>query len=55
MRSSQSIAVNGKSIDTANVFNINGNNYFRVRDLAELLGFSVDYDASTNTVILKSA
>ena len=36
-------------------FNIGGNNYFMLRDLGEALGFEVDYDAATRTMIMNSA
>ena len=52
-RSLQSISVNGK---TANLkaFAIGGNNYFRLRDLDDILGYQVDYDATSNTVVITS-
>ena len=34
------------------VANIGGNNYFKLQDLGDALGFFVDYDASTRTVII---
>ena len=36
------------------VYNIGGNNYFKLRDLGELLGFGVDYDQSTNTAKIEA-
>ena len=33
-------------------YNIGGNNFFRIRDLAKAFGFGVEYDAKTNTGIL---
>ena len=35
-------------------FNIGGNNYFMLRALGEALGFEVDYDAATRTMIVNS-
>lgn len=35
-------------------YNINGNNYFQVRDLGSKLGFGVDYDTETSTVLLST-
>ncbi len=35
-------------------YNINGNNYFKLRDLAEALAFGVDWDAEKNSVIIDS-
>lgn len=36
------------------VYLINGNNYFKLRDLGKTLGFYVDFNDDTNTVILKT-
>lgn len=33
---------------------INGNNYFKVRDLGKTIGFYVDFDKDSNTIIIKS-
>jgi len=33
-------------------YNINGYNYFRLRDLGDALGFSVDWDESANTILI---
>ena len=35
-------------------YNINDNNYFKLRDLGDALGFTVDYDADSNTAIVSS-
>ena len=40
--------------DGLSVYNIGGNNFFKLRDLGELMGFTVDYDAGTNTAIVRS-
>lgn len=34
---------------------INGNHFFKLRDLGELLGFEVDYDEATNTASITTA
>ena len=34
------------------VYNIGGNNFFRLRDLGNALGFGVDYDAATNSAVI---
>lgn len=54
--SAQSLVLDGKNINmsTVSAYNIGGNNYFKLRDLGTLLGFTVDYDASTNTTIITS-
>ena len=35
-------------------YNIDGSNYFKLRDLGDALGFTVDYDADSNTAIVLS-
>lgn len=52
--SAQNFQVDGKTVKTE-VYNIDGNNYFKLRDIAMLLkgtqsGFSVDYDAGTGMI-----
>lgn len=52
------VLVDGKAI-TFEAFNINGNNYFKLRDIAYVLNgsdsqFSVGYDATTDTIYLTS-
>lgn len=49
--STHSLAVDGEKLD-ATVYNIGGNNYFKLRELGEALGFGVDYDRSTATVLI---
>ena len=44
----------GWPISGLSAFNLGGNNYYKLRELSERFGFSVDYDAVTNTVILNS-
>jgi hypothetical protein len=41
-------------VDDVSIYNIGGNNYFKLRDLGELLGFAVDYDAESNTALVFS-
>jgi len=52
--SSQSIVINGVPNSDISVYNIGGNNYFKLRDLGSIIGFFVDYDPETNTAIIKS-
>ena len=40
---------------SAYVYNLGGNNFFKLRDLGDALGFTVDYDAQTNTVLIYSS
>ncbi len=49
--SDHSIMVNGEKLDTI-VYNIGGSNYFMLRVLGSALGFGVDYDAETQTVVV---
>ena len=35
-------------------YNINGNNYFKLRDLGELIGFNVSWDGENNCVLIDS-
>ena len=44
----------GETDLTAKAFKIDGNNYYRVRDLGKALDFGVDYDKEANTVLLSS-
>ncbi|MBQ7624761.1 MAG: hypothetical protein IJS65_05770 [Clostridia bacterium] len=55
---SQNLTINGES-RYAEIYNINGNNFFKLRDMAALLDgtgsqFSVDYDAPTKTITVKT-
>lgn len=52
-RSIQSVSVNGRP-EKLKAYNIGGYNYFRLRDLAAVLGFDVDYPADTGTVVISS-
>ena len=51
--SAQSIEIDGKKADLS-AYNIGGNNFFKLRDLGTALGFDVDYDSATATMIVKS-
>ncbi len=52
--SSHSLYVDGKEVSLS-AFNIGGNNFFKLRDLGELLNFTVDYDNATRTMLIISA
>jgi hypothetical protein len=43
--------VNGVQVRPS-VFIIGGNNFFRLRDLGDMIGFTVGYDETTQTVLL---
>ncbi len=50
----QTILVDGDPRSDLRVYNIGGNNYFRLRDLGAALGFHVDYDEPSNTAVILS-
>ena len=52
--SKQSVLINGEAVEGISVYNIGGNNYFKLRDLGSALGFTVAFDADTNTAIILS-
>ena len=54
MLSPQNLSVNGEDIDCEK-YNIDGSNFFQLRELGDALGFEVDYDAVTNTTVVRSA
>jgi alkaline phosphatase len=54
VRSNQPLYVNGE-LSSIRAYNLGGNNYFQLRELGAALGFEVDYDADTRTVIIGSA
>ena len=49
--SSQSFYLEDRMIDLE-VYSINGTNYVKLRDVGQVVGFGVDYDASSNSVII---
>lgn len=53
----QHLEIDGRERDGAEIYNINNETYYRLRDIAMLLrgtpaAFSVDYDATTRTVLI---
>lgn len=50
----QTIVVDGAELSGLRVYNIGGANYFRLRDLGDCLGFAVDYDEGSRTVLVSS-
>ncbi|WP_036730508.1 stalk domain-containing protein [Peptoniphilus mikwangii] len=52
-KSTQNITIDGNEI-YYDGYNINGNNFFKLRDLGQTIGFYVDYDEKEDTVIIKS-
>lgn len=53
-KSSQIIQVNGITVTGVSVYNVAGNNYFKLRDLQAYLGFGLSYNESTRTVVITS-
>ena len=51
VKSAQKLTINGESAYLA-PYNIGGQNYFALRDLDDALGFGVDYDAATKTMLV---
>ena len=45
------IYVDGK-LSSLTAYTINESNYFKIRDLADAIGFSVDWNSATNTIII---
>ena len=51
--SDQLLSVDGLTVNCEK-YNVDGFNYFKLRDLGDALGFTVDYDADSNTAIVLS-
>ena len=51
--SSSALLKDGVNV-TLNAYNINGNNYFKLRDLGKLIGFNVGWDGANNCIIIDS-
>ena len=50
--SAQYIWIMGTDSAGLSIYNIGGNNFFKLRDMGAALGFLVDYDAASNTAIV---
>lgn len=53
VKSPQKMYIDGK-IASISAFNIGGNNFFKLRELGDALGFGVDFDIDTGTVLISS-
>lgn len=51
VRSGWTLLVDGKTADVS-VYNIGGSNYYKLRDLADAIGFDVDYINATRLVAI---
>ncbi|MBQ2330143.1 MAG: hypothetical protein II387_05255, partial [Oscillospiraceae bacterium] len=51
VKSNKTIEVNGEAIEITS-YAFGGHNFFRLRSLGEALGFGVDWDASTRTMLV---
>jgi len=49
--STSSVYLNGESV-TLTAYTIDGNNYFKLRDIGEALDFSVSWDGTNNTIVI---
>ncbi|MBE6909964.1 MAG: hypothetical protein E7474_10415 [Ruminococcaceae bacterium] len=54
VRSAQKLIIDGAPVTDLTAFNIGGNNFFKLRELGEKLGFGVDYDQASNTMVVTS-
>lgn len=52
--STSTIYLDGKEVDLT-AYTINGNNYFKLRDLAAALDFGVTWDASSNSIVIDTS
>ena len=52
--SDSTIVLDGKTLSLTG-YRINGNNYYKIRDVGSVLGFSVDFDPETEIVLIGSA
>ena len=48
----QTILINGQRSASIRAYNLAGNNFFRLRDLGRALGFSVDYNEESRTMLV---
>lgn len=53
VRSSDKLVINGEKAEIK-AYKIEGFNYFRLRDLGDIIGFGVDYDFENNKVVISS-
>ena len=52
--SDATVVIDGRTVSLTG-YRINGNNYYKLRDIGEALDFSVDFDMDSRTVLISSA
>ena len=55
VKSLQTLYINGREDSSLAAYNIDGYNYFKLRDLGGALGFKVDYDEDSRTMLIFTA
>ncbi|MCL2574592.1 MAG: copper amine oxidase N-terminal domain-containing protein [Defluviitaleaceae bacterium] len=50
-RTSSMLQIDGQHVDMT-IYNIDGWNFFKLRELSEVLGFDVDWDSETSTILI---
>ncbi len=53
VRSTQVLVIDGRRVELT-AYNLGGNNFFQLRELGAALGFDVDYDEATSTILVTS-
>ena len=53
-KSTQTLYIDGQEVSSLTAYNIDGYNYFKLRDLGNALGFTVDYNQETNTILIRT-
>ncbi|MBE7004758.1 MAG: carbohydrate-binding domain-containing protein [Ruminococcaceae bacterium] len=51
--STQTLTINGRAVELT-AYNLGGSNFFQLRELGAALGFGVDYDEASRTVVVTS-
>ena len=54
MSTSSKIYLDGKEV-SFQAYNIEDNNYFKLRDIGKAFNFGVDWDGANNTIVLDTA
>ena len=54
VQSTATVLVNGAPVEF-DVYNINGYNYFKLRDIAKVFDIGVTWDGATNTVVIDTS